>query len=226
MAINPLAITIRAKKLGVLIRDARTAHRKSVDECARTMGIPVATFETYELGEHSPSLPELELLAYSLSMSLDHFWGRTAISESEGPSYKADPRQIVELRQRIIGVMIRKARLESNLSPEMLAEEAGIAKEKVEPYELGEMPIPLPELEALGATLSTSLRDYQDHHSPVGVWFTKQQAVENFLELSPELQSFVCKPVNLPYIELAQRLSEMSVERLRAVAEGLLEITL
>jgi hypothetical protein len=41
-----------------------------------------------------------------------------------------------------------------------------------------------------------------------------------------ELQSFVVKPINQPYLELAQRLSEMSVEKLRAVAEGLLEITL
>ena len=40
------------------------------------------------------------------------------------------------------------------------------------------------------------------------------------------MQQFVSKPVNQPYLELAQRLSEMSVERLRSVAEGLLEITL
>ena len=41
-----------------------------------------------------------------------------------------------------------------------------------------------------------------------------------------ELQGFVCKPINRPYLELAVRLSEMSVEKLRGVAEGLLEITL
>jgi len=37
---------------------------------------------------------------------------------------------------------------------------------------------------------------------------------------------FISKPVNRPYLQLAQRLSEMSVEKLRMVAEGLLEITL
>jgi hypothetical protein len=31
--------------------------------------------------------------------------------------------------------------------------------------------------------------------------------------------------VNLPYIHLAIRLSDLSVEKLRSVAEGLLEIT-
>ena len=34
------------------------------------------------------------------------------------------------------------------------------------------------------------------------------------------------KPVNLPYLEIAQRLSGLSVEKLRAMAEGLLDITL
>jgi hypothetical protein len=41
-----------------------------------------------------------------------------------------------------------------------------------------------------------------------------------------DLQTFVSKPINRPYLELAQRLSEMSVDKLRSVAEGLLEITL
>ena len=41
-----------------------------------------------------------------------------------------------------------------------------------------------------------------------------------------ELQNFVCQAVNLPYLELAMKLSDMSKERLRSVAEGLLDITL
>jgi len=60
----------------------------------------------------------------------------------------------------------------------------------------------------------------------VGKWITQQAVVREVLELPPDLQAFVCLPVNRPYIELARRLSEMSVEKLRAVAEGLLEITL
>ena len=59
----------------------------------------------------------------------------------------------------------------------------------------------------------------------VGVWANEQRNIQSYLALSPELQAFISKPVNRPYLELAQRLSEMSVEKLRAVAEGLLEIT-
>jgi hypothetical protein len=45
------------------------------------------------------------------------------------------------------------------------------------------------------------------------------------MELPEDVREFICKPVNLPYLKLAMRLSELSVEKLRAVAEGLLEIT-
>jgi len=41
-----------------------------------------------------------------------------------------------------------------------------------------------------------------------------------------ELQEFILKPVNQPYLELAQKLSQMSVDKMRDVAEGLLDITL
>jgi hypothetical protein len=50
--------------------------------------------------------------------------------------------------------------------------------------------------------------------------------MQKFLELSEEMQNFVRQPVNRPYIELAMKLSSMSREKLRAVAEGLLDITL
>jgi transcriptional regulator with XRE-family HTH domain len=126
----------------------------------------------------------------------------------------------------MIGVMIRKTRLETHMTLKALASSAGITTRRLDAYELGEKPIPLPELEVLVSALNISLREYQDKNSPVGEWFNNQRAVRDFMQLPPELQIFVCKPVNRPYLELAQRLSEMSVEKLRNVAEGLLEITL
>ena len=53
-----------------------------------------------------------------------------------------------------------------------------------------------------------------------------QKSVQQFLELPKELQDFVCQPVNRPYLELAVKLSSMSTDKLRSVAEGLLDITL
>jgi hypothetical protein len=84
----------------------------------------------------------------------------------------------------------------------------------------------VPDLEILGDKLKQSIKYFEDQHGPVGMWTAQQRALEDFKELPAELQIFVSKPINRPYLELAQRLSEMSVEKLRAVAEGLLEITL
>lgn len=225
MKANPIALTIRAKKLGVLIRDARLAAGKDLDACAQAIGISPETLEAYEFGVQSPSLPELELLAYTLDTPLDHFFGNQARTlRQEAPS-RESLEKLVALRQKIIGALLKKARMEAGLSLEDLAGQASLPPEKLRAYEMGEAPVPVPELEALGDLLDRSFRDFQDRHGPVGSWAKRQQAFENFLNLPEELQLFVGKPVNQPFLELAQRLSEMDVNKLRAVAEGLLEIT-
>jgi len=223
---NPTSWTIRAKKLGVLIRDARQVTCKSAEECATAMGVSNEIFNSYELGEKTPSLPELELLAYYLRIPPEHFWGSQMLSRPEESSSKFKPQVLLALRQKMVGVMIRKARLESKISVDQLAQQTGIPAEKIGAYELGEIPVPFPELDSLASALGYPLRSFQDQHGPVGSWFVMQRALQDFQELSPDLQNFVSKPVNRPYLELAQRLSEMSVEKLRSVAEGLLEITL
>jgi hypothetical protein len=64
-----------------------------------------------------------------------------------------------------------------------------------------------------------------DQTGPIGLWMVQQRAIQDFLLLPPELQNFVCKPVNRPYLELAMKLSGMSTDKLRSVAEDLLDIT-
>jgi hypothetical protein len=98
--------------------------------------------------------------------------------------------------------------------------------ESLQSYEQGVVPVPLPELENLAQVLNSSITQFEDQESPVGSWFVGQRNMHEFLELPVELQDFISKPVNRPYIELAVKLSELKVERLRALAEGLLEITL
>jgi hypothetical protein len=88
-----------------------------------------------------------------------------------------------------------------------------------------ERPIPLPELEGLVALLGGQIETIFDQTGPIGQWMTQQKAVQDFLQMPSELQSFVSKPVNRPYLELAMKLSSMSTDKLRSVAEDLLEIT-
>ena len=226
METRPIAITIRAKKVGVLLRGARLAAGKSLEQCAQVIGASSSTLEAYERGEASPALPELEALAYYLKTPLAHFWGREIASASKPEAASANPLRLLRLRNHIIGALFRQARQEAGLSLKEVAERTGVAEEKIASYELGERPIPLPELEVLASAVNRPIKDFQDSRGPIGTWIRQQHALQYFADLSPEMQEFISKPVNRPYIELAQRLSEMSVEKLRAVAEGLLEITL
>jgi len=216
---------IRMKKLGVLIRDARLAARKSIAECAKAIGVGTSTFRSYEEGRKSPSLPELEILVYFLDLPIDHFWGNEAISDDASPTEPLDVSRLLELRQRMIGALLRQERTSAGLSMRSLASEAGISPARLKAYELGERAVPLPILESILMILDSRIEDFFDKIGPVGQWMERQRAIRNFLELPKELQEFVCMPVNRPYLELARHLSELSVEKLRSVAEGLLDIT-
>ena len=59
----------------------------------------------------------------------------------------------------------------------------------------------------------------------VRVALHKKAAFENFMHLPPELREFLGKPGNEAYLKLAKQLSEISVERLRALAEALTDLT-
>jgi transcriptional regulator with XRE-family HTH domain len=106
-----IAITIRSKKLGVLIRGARQASEKSVAECSKAIGVPTTTFEAYERGDISPSLPELEALAFYLKVPLELFWGREMAFPREQPENHLEIERLLGIRQRIVGTLLRQARL-------------------------------------------------------------------------------------------------------------------
>ena len=226
MFTNPQSKVLRAKKLGVLIRDARIFACRSLSECAEFLGISQTAFEAFELGEQSPSLPELELLSFYFGVPLEHFYSNQLLERNHHFKEEIDLEGLMRLRQRMVGALIRKARKDANLSLESLSETTGISPDLLEAYELGEQPVPVPDLDSIAFTLGGTVKDFQDQHGPVGLWFAQEDALKGFRSLTPEMQAFVSKPVNLPYLELAQRLSDMSVEKLRSVAEVLLEITL
>ena len=64
-----------------------------------------------------------------------------------------------------------------------------------------------------------------DLRGPLGRHEAKQKLERQFNRMSPEMQEFLINPVNVAYLETAKKLSEMDVERLRQVAENILEIT-
>jgi transcriptional regulator with XRE-family HTH domain len=219
-------IAIRTRKLGVLIRDARSTARKTLTECATAIGITPATLRAYEEGRKAPSLPELEVLAYYLKLPIQHFWRNTALSSEQSSIEPLNLKMLASIRHRIIGVLLMQKRQQISISLKALSLEVGIPTSRLKSYETGEKPIPLPELEAILAVLGTRIEVFFDQNGPVGQWMSNQQAIQEFLEMPQELRNFVCMPVNRPYLELARNLSALPTNKLRSVAEGLLDITL
>ena len=149
MNVDHDALILRSKILGTLIRDARMENDLSTQACADMLGISIERFEAYELGELSPSLPELECLAYKLDIPLQHFWERQSFGSFDGHEDLQDIKKLIALRQRMIGAMLRKSRLEAGVSLESLAEYLGVDTSELTAYEFGETAVPLPKLEAL-----------------------------------------------------------------------------
>jgi transcriptional regulator with XRE-family HTH domain len=218
-------VALRTRKLGVLIRDARLAARKTLSECAQLVGVTSGILRAWEEGRKAPSLPELEVLAYSLHLPLHHFWSKDAMSDDESVTDSINLPALIGIRQRMVGALLRQQRENASLSLKTLSEQSGLSVARLKTYELGEHPIPLPELESLVALLGGQIETIFDQTGRIGQWMIQQKAIQDFLLLTPELQNFVCKPVNRPYLELAMKLSGMSTQKLRSVAEDLLDIT-
>jgi len=225
MSPSSQAIQLRTKKLGLLILDARLAANKNLKEVADAIGVSTRTLGEIESGNKAISLPELEALAFALNMPLEHFWGNKAKSVEDEAKALPPTTQYIEIRQRIIATALRLARSKTEISLHSLTEKTGVSESQLKRYESGEVPIPLPALEQIAVSLDLSIENFMVGHGKVGDWRFQQEIMQQFAELPFEMQQFVCKPINRPYLELAMRLSDLPVDRLRTVAEGLLEIT-
>ena len=223
---HKIAIDIRAKKLGVLIRDARLEAGESMKACGEVLGTSGYMISQYEQGNKSPTLPQLEVLAYFLDVPMERFWGQEIHSDLEPIDELEQVTERIQLRHRIIGANLRKAREEAGLSLTEVADLLDITTYRLKSYEVGKLELPLPELEALLSIYNLPLEEFRDKKGVIGEWATEKHAVSLFLDLGPEMQQFVVKPRNKPYLKVARKLSHLSAEELRAVAEGLLEITL
>jgi transcriptional regulator with XRE-family HTH domain len=224
--VNPNISKIRSKKIGVLLMDARLYRGKSIPECAKIIGVPDEVYASYEFGNTAPSLPELESLAYYLRIPLEHFWESEVFSAKNPLDKQVDFEKLIKLRHKIIGTLIQQTRANNNITLERMAELSGVSTHTMESYELGELPLPLPELEVISQILNKPLKDFQDQETELSKAEDVTQLTQQLQDMPTDLLAFVMRPINRPYLELAQRLSEMSVDKLRAVAEGLLEITL
>jgi transcriptional regulator with XRE-family HTH domain len=217
---------LRNRILGIRIRNARDQARVSRRECAAAIGVSVNKFASFESGQKAISLPELELLARYLEVTLASFREDTAVNESVSSKDQIpDPKVFLPLRQRIVGARLKQLRMNLNRTQRDMAAILECASSTMSDYEYGRRAIPVSELEVLCRALNVPLDYFADHDSEVGQWHKRQLEYERFDALPDEIRDFVLLPVNSSYLELAIKLSKMPANSLRAIAEGLLEIT-
>lgn len=218
---------LKNRILGVLLRDARQASGRSEADAAALLGIATEDYRAFESGAASPTLPQLEVLAYAYNVPMSHFWGsQTLADKRQEHSVREKIPAIIALRDRIVGIQIRQARERENLTVAQIAEETGIDARRLRDAERGRIALSVTELEILSQVLPLRISDMVDGHGPVGNWLQAQADFERFADLPADLRAFILGPINRSYLDLAIRMSEMDVEQLRSIAESILEITL
>ncbi len=216
---------IRAKMVGLLLLDARTKAGRSLDDCANLLRVSVAQVESWEFGEATPSLPQLELLAFYLDVPISHFWSMDTLQATADDLISAQS-EYLSLRDRMIGAMLRIAREEAEVSPEALSAETGVPLEQINAYELGEISVPMHELTVLSNAVKKNVSYFLESGSHLGDWLAMREEWKHFTHLPPDLRKFAANPLNVGFLEIAILFSQMPADKLRRVGESVLNISM
>ncbi len=217
-------LALRARMLGVLIRDARLARNRTAATCAASLGIEEQTLLNWEYGLEQPSLPQLELLAYELGVPISHFWSMATFA-GDGQAHAIPREDYLTLRDRVVGAQMRRLRVEAGLDLDALSARTGIPAERLAAYELGQIAIPLTELAALASTLNVSLNVFLEASSRVGRWLALQEEFQRFSQLPEDIRHFISNPTNRSFLQLAIWFSTLDVDELRGIAESILHLS-
>ncbi|GAB4570958.1 MAG: hypothetical protein Kow0077_06420 [Anaerolineae bacterium] len=215
---------LRARILGVMIRDARQTRQRTVAACAASLGIDEQTLLQWEYGLAHPSLPQLELLAYELGVPISHFWGVEMLSQN-GTDRPLPRQEYLALRNRLVGAQIRQAREEAGLSIDELSARIEVPAEQLAAYELGQTPAPLTQLSSIASATGVPLSYFVETGNRVGKWLELQESFKRFNELPEDVRTFISNPSNRSFLDLAMWFSSLDVNELRGLAESILNLT-
>lgn len=216
---------LRAKMIGVLLRDARESAARTIDDCARLLQIAPEQVTSWEFGEDVPSLPQLELLAYYLDVPISHFWSMETTKVSRAGKETKQP-QYISLRNRMIGAMLRQTREEQGIELGDLAATCGLSAEVIATYETGDATPPMHELNVLSGALGKNINDFVETSGQIGELLAMREAWKHFTSLPDDVREFASNPSNIGFIHIAVMFSQMPTDRLRQIAASLADITM
>lgn len=182
------------------------------------------TVAAWEFGDDSPSLPQLELLAYYLDVPISHFWG---IETREATDHDVSRSQddYLALRDRVIGTLVQIAREDAGMTQTALAEAAALPVEAIAAYELGELSLPLPHLSVIASALRKNINYFLENGGHLGDWLALREQWKHFTALPDSVRNFAANPLNIGFIEIAILFSQMPADRLRSVGASFLDIS-
>ncbi len=215
---------LRARMLGVLLRDARVNAQRTLEDCARMLRTTLEEIEAWEFGDAVPTLPQLELLAYYLDVPVSHFWGMETL-ESNRHQRASAQEEYITLRNRMIGALLRQAREEGRLTVAALSDATGIPAGHIEQYEYGDLPVPMHELSVLANGVNRNVTYFLESSSQLGELLAIREAWKHFNELPEDLRLFAANPRNIGFIEIALAFSQMPSDKLKNIGVSILDIT-
>jgi len=217
-------VVLRKKVLGVLLRHARLRANLTIKDVAQITGFSTGAVSDYEHGRRDLSLAQLEVLADVFRVPVAYFWSDSVLIRDEERTLPVE--KILALRQRIIGTLLRQARMEAGHSQNDVAAFLDCPPSRIANYEFGRAEISLSELELLAEFLGVSMSYFLDQGiRPDGEQVADIDELKRLAELPEEIRKFMLYPGNELYLRIAMQLSAMPASTLRRVGEGLLDIT-
>lgn len=216
--------TLRRKIVGVLLQHARQRARRTLEEVAEALGVAPEVITDFEWGRRDISLVELEILAYLYRVPVAYFWSED-ITDAR-PNGQLPVAAIMDLRRRIIAVLLQQARIEAGHSREELAQLLDCPPTRIAAYEAAERDIPLVELETIAQFLGVPISYFFDQGiQPTGESLPDMEELRQLAELPAEVRRFIIQPGSILYLRAAMQLSALPASMLRRLGESILDIT-
>ncbi|MBA4385891.1 MAG: hypothetical protein C0410_14225 [Anaerolinea sp.] len=223
---NTQLLSIKAKKFGVRLASFRQKKGLTTEILSQWTGISNEKIKGIEQGESTITLPEIELIAMKLGFTTETLISGELQDQSASLPNEVMVLQYAGLRNRMIGLILRKIRMEQNQPLETIAAQCGLEPDELDQYESGSKPVPLPILECLCTEYQIPVLSLISQKTSPELSSNEEGSINESNDNFPdEISQFINNPANMPYLELARKLSELDAAKLRSIAEGLLEIT-
>ena len=198
---------LRNRILGATLRQQRLETGSSLDDIGEALGVETDLVEAWEYGEAAPTDQQMAALARQFDMLRAAF--DSSRPSAEPAIANADSREMRELRMRVRGGLLRAARQREGLSIGQLSRAAGLDKDDLTAFELGERSISPQRMAKLAAALNRDASEFMPDAAEASA------AGESAAESDRETRAIG---------DLTQALRQLPKPHLKGIAEALLAV--